>query len=349
MAKNKENEEVKNDKESKKLKNYLSLIIILAGLFIGSLFVDFLQLAKGEGISIRALNETEVFSKGDRTWVAYEDPIVDLTVITDTECEKCDVNEAVLGLRRVIPTMKTVEYDDDTEEGKALIEQLGIKSLPAFAFSSSITELAFFAQAGELFEKKDDLYFVDSNKLGMTPGKFLVTPEIGENDIVIGPENAKVTLVEYSEFQCPFCKRFHPTVKQILEEYKDDVKYTFKHFPLSFHLNARSASIASECAGDQGKFVEYGDTLFENQEEWSQEEAPEAIYDKYAKNLGLDVAEFKTCMTDGDFGYKIDQHMVEGAEFGVSGTPAMFINGQMVSGAVSFEELKAIIDEELAE
>lgn len=172
-------------------------------------------------------------------------------------------------------------------------------------------------------------------------------PGITESDHVVGNAKAPLTLIEYSDFQCPFCSRFHPTVKQVLEEYPNDVKVVYRHFPLSFHPNALPAAEASECAGEQGKFWEYADKLFENQSALGAE-----LYIKLAADLGLNTDAFKTCLDSDKFLTHIQQDMQGGSSAGVSGTPGSFLidadgNAQSIKGALPYSTVKSIIDQAL--
>lgn len=161
-----------------------------------------------------------------------------------------------------------------------------------------------------------------------------------KNDHIRGPKNAKVTIVEYSDFQCPFCSRFHDTMKQVLAAYPNDVRWIFKHFPLdSIHPMARKAGEAAECAGEQGKFWEYADALFINQASIN-----DALYGKLAGDLKLNVSKFNDCLSSGKMASVVDADYQEGIGYGVRGTPGNFINGTPVAGAVPFEQVKAIVD-----
>ncbi len=157
-----------------------------------------------------------------------------------------------------------------------------------------------------------------------------------------GGKEPKVTIVEYSEFQCPYCGKVGPTVAQVLKTYGDDVQVAFKHYPLNFHPNAVPAALASEAAREQGKFWEMHDKLFANQEKLDR-----ASLDGYAQELGLDMVKFKA-FVDGEKGKAIIQaNTVEATQFGVRGTPSFFINGRHFRGAQPFEAFKQVIDEEL--
>lgn len=158
-----------------------------------------------------------------------------------------------------------------------------------------------------------------------------------------GPKSAKVTIIEFSDYQCPYCGRAEKTISQIKEKYAGKVRLVFRDFPLGFHKNAQKASEAAGCALEQGKFWPMHDKLFENQQALELDK----LYG-YASDLGLDADKFKTCLDSGSRAAEIAGDQKAGAAAGVSGTPAFFINGRFVSGAQPFDAFAKIIDEELA-
>lgn len=159
----------------------------------------------------------------------------------------------------------------------------------------------------------------------------------------IGPENAPVTLVEFSDYHCPFCQRLDGTVKKIMAEYKDKVRVVWRHFPLAMHAGADRTHQASECAHEQGKFWPFHDKLFaEFKHTWT-----DSDYEKAAKDTGLDQKKFKTCMQSETSKKKVQEDIAKGQVVGVRGTPAMFLNGTLMSGAQPYERYKAAIDEVL--
>jgi len=157
-----------------------------------------------------------------------------------------------------------------------------------------------------------------------------------------GPESAKVTVVEFSDFQCPFCSRVTPTLNQIEEAYGKDVRIVFKHLPLRMHTKAPAAHAAAEAAHRQGKFWEMHDKIFANQRELTQ-----AKYVEYATELDLDVEKFKKDSASAEVKKKVDSDAKEAAALGVTGTPGFFINGLFLSGARPFDSFKTVIDKEL--
>ena len=160
----------------------------------------------------------------------------------------------------------------------------------------------------------------------------------------LGDPDAAVTIVEFSDFECPFCVRVQPTLKRVLEQYSGRVRMVYRHFPLvSIHPYAYKAAEASLCAGEQDRFWDYHDLLFAEQQAMS-----EADLKEKARRLGLAHAEFDACLDSGRHSAAVRQDILEGAAVGVSGTPAFFVNGRFLSGAVPFEHFADLIDDELA-
>ena len=161
-------------------------------------------------------------------------------------------------------------------------------------------------------------------------------------DIRYDTSQAKVIIEEYSDFQCPFCGRAVPVVKQIKEEYGGDISIMYKHFPLPNHQFAQKAAEASECARDQEKFWEYHDKLFENQKELAVSDLK-----TYASDIGLDIEQFNECLDSGMKKDIVTRDLLDGQKKGVEGTPTFLINGIKLVGAQSFLEFKKVIDKEL--
>jgi len=157
-----------------------------------------------------------------------------------------------------------------------------------------------------------------------------------------GGAKAPVTIVEFSDYQCPFCQRAESVVDQVMQAYGNKVRLVFRDFPLPIHPQARPAAEAASCANAQGKFWEYHAKLFANQSALGDDKLKE-----YAQDVGLDPAKFEECLTRKPFRAAIDKDMSEAAKLGINGTPAFFINGRLLSGAQPFEKFKEVIDEEL--
>ncbi|MBP6881240.1 MAG: DsbA family protein [Candidatus Pacebacteria bacterium] len=147
---------------------------------------------------------------------------------------------------------------------------------------------------------------------------------------VMGNQDATVTLVEYSDLQCPACAAFEPVLQGMLEQYGDKLRFEYKHFPLPqrIHPFAFQASMAAEAAGQQDKFFEYHDLLYSNQKTWSSAAVPTSFFIQYASDLGLDLDLFKSHLKSSKLREKIEAEFAEGEALGVTGTPTFFLNGQ---------------------
>jgi protein-disulfide isomerase len=157
-----------------------------------------------------------------------------------------------------------------------------------------------------------------------------------------GPKDAPVTIISFSDYECPFCKRAEETVHQVLAAYPDKIRFVHRDFPLDFHANARPAAQAARCAEEQGKYWEMHEKLF------TTEDLSGPGLKALAKGIVADPAKFDTCLDSGKFAEAIDKDVAAGASVGVTGTPAFFVNGRVLTGAQPFEEFKKIIDAELA-
>jgi len=159
-----------------------------------------------------------------------------------------------------------------------------------------------------------------------------------------GPENAPVTIVEFSDFQCPYCGREYPVVERLMKEYDGRVRLVFRHFPLDFHNFAQKAAEAGACAADQGgeKFWKLHDRMFTNQQKLAVDDLK-----GYAKDLGLDSARFDKCLDGSEKRALVESDEKAGQEAGVTGTPAFFVNGLFINGAVPYEQFKDAVEREL--
>jgi protein-disulfide isomerase len=158
----------------------------------------------------------------------------------------------------------------------------------------------------------------------------------------IGGKRPKVTIVEWSDFQCPFCGRVEPTLKQIMDTYKDDVKIVWRNEPLSFHPNAMPAAKAAMAAAKQGKFWQMHDLMFAHQQELS-----DAKYAEWAMQIGLDFARWQKDKESPEIAAQIQKDNSYGQSVGADGTPSFFVNGKFISGAMPFDTFKSVIDEQI--
>lgn len=205
-------------------------------------------------------------------------------------------------------------------------------------------------------QNADDILSKTENKPVTPPQAVFISLD---DDPVLGNPDAQLTIVEFSDFQCPFCAKFHTqTFPSINENYikTGKVNFVYRDFPItSIHSNALPAALASECANDQGKFWQYHDMLFENQINWKDLELVQStdIFKKYAIDLGLDSSKFDSCLDSGKYLKEIQNDLDDGRAYGVTGTPGFFVGNEKIGftkviGAQPFETFQKILDEQLS-
>lgn len=244
------------------------------------------------------------------------------------------------------------------------IPRLNLKSTGTNAYLVvALVILSFFL--GMLFNKVMYLEQAAKNSQGNTaaaagqqaptvaaPPQY-VDVEVGKLPL-LGDKNAKVTIVEFSDLQCPFCKAYvDDTHAQIKKNYIDTgkVKFAFRHYPLStIHPLAQMAGEATECANEQGKFWEMHDKIFEDQDTWSPKAEADAktAFGEYAGELGLDTDKFLACLDEEKYAQNVKDDLAAGQAVQVDGTPAFFVNGYRITGAMPYSEFEKIIEQELS-
>jgi len=188
---------------------------------------------------------------------------------------------------------------------------------------------------GELKEKWKvdlDLPFPDMPRLDVN----------GDDDPFMGPADAPITIVQFAEFQCPYCALAMDTVDQLMATYENKIRMVFRDFPLSFHDRALPAAVAANCAGAQGKYWEMHELLMANQRALT-----DSDLESYAGQVGLNLSQWETCLVDPAQAQEVEADLEDGLSVGVSATPTFFVNGIQVSGAVPLEQFAAIIEQEL--
>ncbi len=232
--------------------------------------------------------------------------------------------------------LNTGQYTDVVEADVQEAQRLGITGTPTFFING---RKLVGAQPVAVFEN------IIREELGLeplpsapAPPPMLPTAIQVQASPVQGYWGAPVTIVEYSDFQCPYCQKVTPTLRKVLQHYDGQVRVVFKHFPLPFHADAPLAHRAALAAGEQEKFWEMHDVLFERQEALK----PDDLMD-YARQIGLDLPKFTSALKDSKHPAQIEQDQLEGRRLGVTGTPTFFVNGTKLVGAQSFDAFQRVI------
>ena len=334
--------------KDKKIKNLISAIILLTGLFIGSLFVDAVQMVRGGGFSQRALNSTDVFSSNGKTWVAYTEPIVKVQVISDDTCDACKPDEVLVGLKQALPTMQNEKIDVNSAQGQKLVAQFNLKTIPAFIFSKEIEKTDLFAKAQPFLDKQGDFYAIKSAEAGFPIGKYIAAPQIRDKDITLGSNDAKVKVVAFSNFQSPTDKQIYQTViTPMLKDYGDKIQFAFKSYFPPTSAQAMSAALAGACANDQGKFLAYADKLFATQDAWGKAKDATPLLKSYASGAGLNAADFGKCLDSKEYQDLITQTLADGQSFGIAATPSIFVGSDLQVPTAKYDDVKKVLDEQL--
>ncbi|HMF44019.1 MAG TPA: thioredoxin domain-containing protein [Polyangia bacterium] len=301
----------------------------------------------------------------DKAWQLHDKMYENNTALTRADIEKY-ANEVQLNVAKFKKDWDDPKIKDEVAQDQKVATAAGANGTPTFLING---REVVGAQPADAFEKviDDEIKKADELIKKGTPLKDVYKKRIeeaalaapppaagepaapaGKQDVklgdapVKGPTNAKVTLVAFSDFQCPFCSRAVPTLKQVEDEYKGKIRIAFKQMPLPFHDKAHLAAEAALAANEQGKFWQYHDKLFANQQALDR-----PSLEKYAEELGLNMSKFKAALDSGKFKNKVDSDAKEGAAVGATGTPTFFINGTILVGAQPFEKFKSAIDAEL--
>lgn len=168
---------------------------------------------------------------------------------------------------------------------------------------------------------------------------------VAPDDWIKGNKDAPVTIVEYLDFECEACGAFYPVVKRLSEEYKDEVRFVVRYFPLPGHKNSMTSAFAVEAAGKQGKYWEMHDVVFENQRDWGEKQAPDPkIFENYARQIGLDMEQYNKNILLQELKDRIERDRKTGQRLGITGTPTFFLNGEKIQNPRDYEEFKALIE-----
>lgn len=216
-----------------------------------------------------------------------------------------------------------------------------ISAIAILFVSVSIIMIFIFNEKEQNIVQNNNLNYPQQQKKtnSVTPPiKQDTAPIVKNDDHIKGNPDAENIIIEYSDFQCPYCARFHSTLEDFVAKYPNDVKWVYRHFPLNTHKYAQKAAEASECAAEQGKFWEYAEKLYNNQRNINND-----YFTEIADEFNLDIKQFNICLSSDKYAAKVMADFNEGKNLGVSGTPGSFFNGQRLKGAVSLNELEELL------
>lgn len=185
--------------------------------------------------------------------------------------------------------------------------------------------------------------------VGNPPAGRLTNDAVSDSDWVKGNKEAKVVLIEYSDFQCSACANYVSIINQLAREFSDKAAFVYRHFPLPQHGNAGLAAQAAEAAGRQNKFWEMHDIIFENQKEWADSGKAEEYFIDYAKSLNLDIKQFTEDLDSKEIKDKIKSDAQSGLYANLNSTPSFFLNGQRIQNPRSYDDFRNIIQQSLNE
>jgi protein-disulfide isomerase len=252
-------------------------------------------------------------------------------------------------MKKFIPTMVVEKIKENSPEGKKLISEYDLKTIPAFVFDPKIQDSKFFneEQVKEIFEKRGRNFVLSASSLGVPVGKYLEAPSKKEGDIIVGNPDAQVKIITFFDFQCPYCKIFYDALKKARGEFlEEELVLIFKTFPLDMYGQSVSATLVGQCAYQQGRFEKMADILFEKQEEWSMSEDFK-FFDQYAASIGLDMKKFDECVNSSETQNLIQESIEQANAFGVNNTPSSFIGKELLDDLFQKEDIVEEVNKRL--
>ena len=214
-----------------------------------------------------------------------------------------------------------------------------------FVLSIIVATILILVGAVFFFSKMDSSSSSDSNSSTPVSQENQKLLEVVSDDYIKGNKDASVTIVEYLDFECEACGAYYPLVKQLAEEFKNDVRFVNRYFPLPGHKNGLPAALAVEAAGKQGKYWEMHNILFDNQKTWGEKQSPDpSIFEGYAKQIGLNMDQYKKDVGSNEVKERVNRDKNSGTKLGVSGTPTFFLNGEKIPNPKTPEDFKTFIN-----
>lgn len=350
-------------------KNLIGIVSIFLFVFLGLFISDFIDKYQTRQNIEREIEEIVANSEVN---INVDQGVPSVLIVTAQNCLTCRSEEFIGQIRNEFyPNLQVSIADSTDEDSIALIEQLDTKYLPVYLFSKEISNHSDWefslSQAFEEVTINGEIFY--NLRIEFAPGRVLIDDiEVEQNAIVMGKEDANITIVEFSDYECPFCALVHgndelieefknqdPDYTEIYPEFIEDyvetglVRYVFYNFPVeSIHLRARDAHNAALCANAQESWFDYNNLLFEKREEWILANDKTEVFISFAEELELDIDEFESCYSNREFDTQITYEQEKGQELRVLGTPTFFIGKTHISGPIDYEILKFLVDFELA-
>lgn len=324
-------------------KTCIAVIIILAGITCGALFVDVAQLFGQKGFSARAIRDAQVVEYNGDTWVRFDDPKVVVEVFEAEDCEECVTDEVLTQLRTVLPTLEAHRIDVNSEEGKAYAKMHNIAHIPAFLFSPQVTETDFYQQTAILFKESKDKYFLDTATAGIPVGQYIAQPS-ANSGILYGDSNAQVKVVVFHDLTAPDSKALYDKIKKINAEYGGKVIIAVKPLADPEQKVAQRVAMGVLCAYTQDQYDAFFNTYYGQRQRITDEATVDDALIKIARTIKLNEEQFATCLNDQQKMDELTKSVEEAKRFGVQMLPSVFVNENLVTEKVDYDTLKTQID-----
>ncbi|MFW5704329.1 MAG: DsbA family protein [Nanoarchaeota archaeon] len=354
---------------SKTNKEKVSLVTIIGGIVLVVLVLFAIAML------VKYMSANDVGIDSDTDVLNLNSSVVNLVIIEDPECTECRVDEfATMFKAEIIPELEYQKLSYESELGKQVVEKTDAKFVPIFLFTDNINTTANWTLLSP--------YFTEIETLGQT--FYMLNPEIVqaksfigevpvlEGTVVLGNEDAEVTVYEFTDYECPYCaiaegneemveqfqQRYPGYIAPIPKVYEnyvetDKIRYVFYNYPIpQLHPLAEYAHLAALCANEQGMWKEYSDKLFGDRQTWAALTTLDTRKDQfkeYADDLGLETAQFDACLDEKKYASQIEKEVELGKSLGVAGTPGFFVNQVFISGAQDYQTFESLIESELSQ
>ena len=343
----------------------LGILIVLLVISIGIVYTN-------QGDNATQDNNNNNNNENEQVDLTNDNDKTKLLIIEDPECANCQVDLFASQVKEnLVPDLEYEKINYESSQAQEIISQLDVNQVPVYLFSSNFDQRDDWEELKGAFipinVSGSEFYMLNPQFI---PNKIMIEePEITESAVIIGDENAPVTIMEFTDFECPFCaiaegndklvaeftsgnRTYTPPIPKIMEEYVEsgEVKIVFYNMPIAqLHPKSRTAHLAALCANEQNKFEEYSRILWDDRSNWTSLSDRVPKYKEYAKDLDLDTSQFNECLDNRKYDSQIDQEQALAREYGVSGTPAFFVGRTFISGAQDFSVFKNLIEAELEE